>query len=221
MAPPAPVTSDDDLGADLRRFGLLAYELLVGQPPVAADASSSESNADDHPAPPSPRELRPELPEAAEQVLLRQISSEPDQRFPAAGEFLAALRAGLDTRLARPEPSVTRALATPRQPDPWTALQHELQEAHRSRQEQQRPARTRVRRRAFLAAAGALIVGGGAVAGLSVWSRLRSQWSQATGAEAEPPGSAVPPAGAPAGRHESSSGGSVSGAWSPAPGALF
>src|SRR6185295_15660300 len=44
-----------------------------------------------HRAPPPLRSQRPELPEAAERAILRQLSKQPAERFSGAGEFADAL----------------------------------------------------------------------------------------------------------------------------------
>lgn len=47
------------------------------------------------PSPPHPRDLRPDLPQAVEKVILKALAKNPEDRYPSAGAFVDALRESL------------------------------------------------------------------------------------------------------------------------------
>ena len=98
LAPEVITGGEGDRGTDLYAFGTLAYETLVGRVPFDGADSMAVLHAQVNQAPRPPRELRPEIPPAAEQILLRQLSKAPHERFSTADAFVRALAStmGLD-----------------------------------------------------------------------------------------------------------------------------
>ena len=160
LAPETILGIGDGDTADQYALGVLAYELLVGHLPFSGDDPTTVMEAHTDQPPPRPREDRPELTEAVEQVLLRSLRKDADDRYASATEFAVALRSAIEVRPARPDPQTPR-VTMPRQPDPWTSLQAELREKPRTQVVEQAP--SRARRRAFLAATSTLIAGAGVV----------------------------------------------------------
>ena len=86
--PPGP-------SVDQYALGIVAYELLTGRLPFSGATTPAIMFSHVHEAPPPPRQLRPDLPPAAEAVLLRQLAKDPEERYPTAQAFVAALSAAM------------------------------------------------------------------------------------------------------------------------------
>ena len=91
ISPEQATGSAVDERSDLYSLGILMYEMLTGSRPFeAADASSvAMMQVSDTPA--APRTLREDIPVALEQVILRAMSKDPDERYENAGAMLRAL----------------------------------------------------------------------------------------------------------------------------------
>jgi len=87
---------------DLYALGIVLYEGLTGSPPFVADTDLSTALARLHRDPTPPRQLRPEIPRAVEEVVSRALARRPDDRYPdAAAMRRALLAAGADPSKAR------------------------------------------------------------------------------------------------------------------------
>lgn len=76
---------------DQYALGVVAYELCTGRLPFQAAMSLATIRSHVYDMPPRPRALRPELPEAVEQALLRQLAKDPSDRYPTCAAFAEAL----------------------------------------------------------------------------------------------------------------------------------
>ena len=112
---------DLDEGTDIYSFGVMLYELVVGQVPFNADTPFSIIHDHIYTALPIPRTINPNVPEAVERVLLKALSKERADRFASVAELASAfqeawLGAGTPmkgTTLTLPAPKVTSAPSTP------------------------------------------------------------------------------------------------------------
>ena len=82
---------DLDRRSDLYSLGVVAYQMLAGRP--LFDAATPQALIVDHlTTPPRPIEqLRPDLPPALAQAVMRSLEKKPEQRWDSAAELLAAL----------------------------------------------------------------------------------------------------------------------------------
>jgi serine/threonine-protein kinase len=73
--------------ADLYSLGCVAYELLTGEPPFVAEDDQQYMMRHATVAPPLPSELRPDLPEAFDRVLLAALAKDPRERTASVEAF--------------------------------------------------------------------------------------------------------------------------------------
>ncbi|MCU0303436.1 MAG: protein kinase [Thermoanaerobaculales bacterium] len=84
--------TDVDQRADVYAFGLIFYDLLVGRRRIEKAASAiSEFHGRVEAAPPPPRSLDPAIPEAVNEIVVRCLDPDPDNRFQSSAELEEAL----------------------------------------------------------------------------------------------------------------------------------
>jgi serine/threonine protein kinase/tetratricopeptide (TPR) repeat protein len=81
--------------SDIYSMGVILYEMLIGSPPYDADTPLAIIHKHNNEPVPNPRDLRPDLPEAVEAVVVQALSKAPEERFQSSG----ALSVALDTAL--------------------------------------------------------------------------------------------------------------------------
>jgi serine/threonine protein kinase len=95
MSPEQVIGGEVDGRADQYSLGVVLFQMLTGTTPFQGETPMQIASQQLHMQPPSPRLLRLDLPEAAEQVLLRAMAKRPEDRFKSAQEFASAFRAAL------------------------------------------------------------------------------------------------------------------------------
>ncbi|MBW8009716.1 MAG: protein kinase [Chloroflexi bacterium] len=83
---------DLDEGTDIYSFGVLVYELVVGQVPFSADTPFSVIHDHIYSPLPMPRSINPMVPEGVERFLLKALSKEREDRFADVNEMIEAFK---------------------------------------------------------------------------------------------------------------------------------
>jgi eukaryotic-like serine/threonine-protein kinase len=92
MAPEQMLSMHDvDGRSDIWSLGAILYDLLTGRTPFVADTVAQLCSKVLHDKPAPPRELRPDLPEALEAIILRCLERDRANRFPDVAALVAAL----------------------------------------------------------------------------------------------------------------------------------
>ena len=91
MAPEVVTEGGGTPGADRYALGIVAYQMLTGRAPFTGESAHSIMYKQVHEPPPPPTRFRPELTATVEAALLRQLSKEPEGRFPSSSAFVDAL----------------------------------------------------------------------------------------------------------------------------------
>ncbi len=81
--------------SDLYSLGVILYEMLTGSVPFADASPTSAALQHIGQLPPPPRSLNPNLPVAAERVLLRALEKSPQRRYQSGAELMEALQKSL------------------------------------------------------------------------------------------------------------------------------
>ena len=108
--------ADDPIGppSDLYSLAVVAYEMLTGRVPFGADTPAAVLLSHVTKPMPATRELKGELSAHVEEVLRRALAKRPEDRFPSAAAFVAALKPAAwptaPAEAASPVVAVTRRL---------------------------------------------------------------------------------------------------------------
>ncbi|MHB8598609.1 MAG: serine/threonine protein kinase [Ktedonobacteraceae bacterium] len=97
IAPEQVMGEPVDGRADLYSLAVILYRMVTGKTPFQGTTAVYIAAQHVQLPPPSPRALRPDVPLAAEQVMLRAMAKQPSDRYARAQDFAGAFRAALAT----------------------------------------------------------------------------------------------------------------------------
>lgn len=90
---------------DIYSLGVVLYEIVTGYPPYNAQTLSDAVRKHVFTPIPSPRQVRPDIPGDVEEVILRCLAKEPNDRYASAADLSKALRDLM--RASSPNPTPT------------------------------------------------------------------------------------------------------------------
>lgn len=80
-----------DFRTDIYSTGVMLYEMVTGRLPFIADSPVAVAMMQVSNEPVPPRELNPQIPVGLEQIILKAMQKNPDDRFASASAMLKAL----------------------------------------------------------------------------------------------------------------------------------
>lgn len=95
MAPEQVIGEDVDARADLYSLAVILFQMVTGTTPFHGETPMQIAAQHLQLQPPQPTKLRPDLPVAAEQVILRAMAKRPSERYETAYDLARAFRSAL------------------------------------------------------------------------------------------------------------------------------
>ncbi len=105
MAPEQATSKTIDKRADIYSLGIVLYEMLTGRKPFIADTPMAVMIKQATEPLPRPTQFVRDLQPRLEQILLKALAKNPDDRFQSLGDMAVALESLAETKVARPIPS--------------------------------------------------------------------------------------------------------------------
>ena len=118
IAPEQALGGEIDGRTDVYSAGVVLFELLTATVPFTETNQYKVLDAHVRRDPPLPRQLESSIPEAVEEIILRALAKDPDDRFQNMGEFHDAVERVMDTgyRVPASRGAVTAPILPPARP---------------------------------------------------------------------------------------------------------
>lgn len=91
LSPEQAKSETVDVRTDVYSLGVVLYEMFVGRVPFKAETTYATILAHINDPPPPPRSINPKVPPAVEQVILKALAKNPNDRYPSVREMIRAL----------------------------------------------------------------------------------------------------------------------------------
>ncbi len=111
MSPEQVMGSEVDGRADQYSLGIILYQMVTATTPFQGETPMQIAAQQLHMQPSSPRLFRPNLPVAAEQVMLKSMAKRPGDRYTNALELATAFRMALQVPETQPQTAQRKAFA--------------------------------------------------------------------------------------------------------------
>ncbi len=118
MAPEQLQGKRVDARTDIYALGVVLYQALTGECPFVAETPLAVAMMHIHNPLRPPRQLKSDIPESIERIILRAMAKSPEDRFQTAEEMAEALRAALAAAPAAMGPPTAPVAAAPPAPSP-------------------------------------------------------------------------------------------------------
>ncbi len=112
MSPEQVMGDEVDGRADLYSLGIILFQMLTATTPFQGETPMQIAAQQLHAQPPMPRRFRPDLPDAAQQVLLKALAKRPADRYANGLELATAFRLALNSFELQSAASQTNVFAS-------------------------------------------------------------------------------------------------------------